>query len=352
MSSKQQPAAEPDRYQKQRLFAGIGDAGQERLRAGRVLICGCGALGSVIAETLVRAGVGFVRIVDRDFVELSNLQRQVLFDERDVVERLPKAVAAAEKLREINSLVEVEPIIADIDFSNVRGFVEDVDLILDGTDNFEVRFLINDAALETGTPWIYAGCIGSHGQVMAIFPGVTGCLRCLMGSVPDPGTMETCDTAGVLGPAINVVASLEAVAALKILTGQRELVEPVLLAVDVWDGTLRAINVENLRDQSSCPACHQGERAWLSGDRGSTTTVLCGRNAVQVSPRQLARICLPDLAQRLRDTGAVNHNQYLLRLQLSDPDFDVTVFKDGRAIISGTEDLGVARGVYSRYIGL
>src|SRR5579872_6214308 len=204
-----------ERYSKQLLFSPIGEAGQRRLLAGRALLCGCGALGSVVAETLVRAGVGFLRIVDRDFVELSNLQRQVLFEERDVEERLPKAVAAAEKLKRINSTVQIESMVADIDSTNVLRLFDGIDLVLDGSDNFELRFLVNDASLETGVPWIYAGVIAAHGQMMPIFPGRSGCLRCLIDRVPDPGSMETCDTAGVLGPAVQVIASLEAVEAIK-----------------------------------------------------------------------------------------------------------------------------------------
>jgi adenylyltransferase/sulfurtransferase len=305
----------------------------------------------VLAETLARAGVGFLRIVDRDFVEISNLQRQVLFDEQDIAEKLPKAVAAANKLRKINSDVTIEPVVADIGHTNILSLAEGVDLILDGTDNFEVRFLINDASLETGLPWIYAGCIGSHGQSMTIFPGQTACLRCLIESVPEPGSTETCDTAGVLGPAINIIASLEAVDALKILSGQAELVSPVLTVVDVWDGTFRRMNIRELRDRADCPACKRGERAWLSGSKGSQTTVLCGRNAVQVSPAGKLTLTFEELREKLAALGEVTHNPYLLRLVLRNPDYEVTVFRDGRAIIKGTDDVGLARGIYSRYIG-
>ena len=340
-----------ERYRKQVLFSGLREDGQRRLLASRALVCGCGALGTVVAETLVRAGVGFVRIVDRDFVELSNLQRQVLFDEHDVRSRLPKAVAAAEKLRRINSEIVIEPIVADIDAGNVRSLVEGIDLILDGTDNFEVRFLINDAALETGVPWVYAGVIGSHGQMMPVFPGKTACLRCLIESPPDAGSMETCDTAGVLGPAVNVVASLEAATALKILSGHADEVRPELTILDVWEMTFRTMSVRDLRAKSGCPACHQGERSWLRGERGSHSTVLCGRNAVQVSPAERGKTPLDELAERWKSSGAVQQNAWLARLSLRNPDFEITVFRDGRAIIQGTEDLAVARGLYARYVG-
>ena len=342
---------EMERYSRQILFAGLREEGQQHLLASKVLLCGCGALGTVLADTLARAGVGFIRIVDRDFVELSNLQRQVLFDERDIADQLPKAIAAAEKLRKINSSIAIEPVVADIDHTNILQLAAGVDLILDGTDNFEVRFLINDASLETGIPWIYAGCVGSHGQTMTIFPNETACLRCLIDSVPEPGSTETCDTAGVLGPAVNVVASIESIDAMKILSGQRELVSPSLTIVDVWDGSLRKMSVRDLRERTDCPACKGGERVWLSGSRGSQTTILCGRNSVQVSPGRRVSLSFDELRDRLEGVGEVTHNQYLLRLRLSNPDFEVTVFRDGRAIVTGTEDVGIARSLYSRYIG-
>ncbi len=340
-----------ERYSRQILFSGIGEEGQRKILASRVLLCGCGALGTVLADTLVRAGVGFLRVVDRDFVEISNLQRQVLFDENDVASRTPKAIAAAEKLRAINSDVTIEPHVADIDHTNILGFAEGVDLILDGTDNFEIRYLINDASLETGIPWVYAGCIGSHGQSMAVFPNETACLRCLMESAPDPGTTETCDTAGILGPTVNVIASLQAVDALKILAGRREAVAATLTIIDVWDGTLRNMSVADLRDRAQCPACMGGERNWLSGKQGARSTVLCGRNAVQITPPNKAALSLEDLEAKLSGTGRVTRNPFLLRLVLSDPDFDVTVFRDGRAIIKGTDDVTLAKSLYARYIG-
>jgi len=343
--------ADVDRYSRQILFQGIGAEGQQRIRAGRVLLCGCGALGSAIADSLVRAGVGFLRIVDRDFVELSNLQRQVLFDEQDIAEQLPKAIAAARKLAKINSDVTLDPLVADIDHTNILALADGVDLILDGMDNFETRFLINDAALERHLPWVYGGCVGSHGQVLPIIPGETACLRCLIGDVPGPGMTETCDTAGVIGPAVNVVAALQVTAALKILTGQRELLEPVLTIVDVWDGTLRRMSVANLRERSNCPACVGGARDWLSGNKGSQTTILCGRNAVQVSPPEKRPLSLPELAARLRSSGEVTHNPFLVRLTLPGGEFQLTIFADGRAIIKGTDDITVARSLYARYVG-
>ncbi|MBX3445039.1 MAG: ThiF family adenylyltransferase [Planctomyces sp.] len=339
------------RYRKQALFPGIGEDGQQRLRDGRVLVVGCGALGSVAAETLVRAGVGFVRIVDRDFVETSNLQRQVLFDERDVQERQPKAPAAARKLAEINSGVEVEPVVADVRPDNVLELMDGIDVVVDGTDNFETRLLLNDASLDTGIPWVNGGCVGSHGQVMTILPGRGACFRCLLEDVPDPGSSETCDTAGVIGPAVNVVASLQCVDALKILCGRTDQLESVLTVVDVWDGTYRRLNLADLPERNDCPACRKGDRSWLRGDRLSQTAILCGRNAVQVSPATRLQLSLAEAAERLSQHGDVHQNAYLVRLVLHESSAEITLFRDGRAIIQGTDDPALARSLYARFIG-
>lgn len=338
-----------ERYSRQVRFAGIGAAGQHALARGRALVCGCGALGSVLAETLVRAGVGFVRIVDRDFVELSNLQRQVLFDEADAAEPLPKAIAAARKLARINSTVTVEPVVADLDRRNVRDLMRDVGVVLDGTDNFETRFLLNDAALELGTPWVYGGCIGSHGQTMTILPHQSACLRCVIEAPPPAGTVETCDTAGVLGPAIQVVAALQAVSALKLLAGRREAIAPRLIIVDVWEGVWRTIDLTGLRDRNQCPACVRGERLWLAGHETSHTTRLCGRHAVQVTPATPAELDLPRLAERLRAAGRVTVTPFLVRLSVGE--LELTIFRDARAIVKGTDDLTVARTAYAKYVG-
>lgn len=343
------------RYHKQMLFAGIGAEGQQRLAESRVLIVGCGALGCVLADAMVRAGVGHVRIVDRDFVELSNLQRQILFDEQDVIDHLPKAIAAERRLRRVNSEVTIEPIVADVDYRNIAELASDVNLMLDGTDNFEIRYLINDLSLETNIPWIFTGCTGSVGQIMPVFPNQSACLRCLMQSPPPPGSTETCDTAGVLGPAVNVVASLQAAIALKILVGKGDQVERRLNIVDVWTGSVRPIDVSHLRDSTACPACHKGERLWLHGSQKSASTVLCGRNAVQITPSEKLQLSLGELATRLESAGTVTSNPFLVRVTIvqasSEIPIELTVFPDGRAIIRGTNDPGVARSLYSRYIG-
>jgi molybdopterin/thiamine biosynthesis adenylyltransferase len=338
-----------DRYARQVRFGPLGQEGQRRLLASRALIVGCGALGTVLANTLVRAGVGHVRIVDRDFVELNNLQRQVLFDEADVAAAMPKAVAAAEKLRRINSAVEVEAIVADADHTNIVGLCDGVDMILDGTDNFEIRFLLNDAAVKLGIPWVYGGCLGAEGQTMTILPGETPCLRCLMAETPPPGSMPTCDTAGILAPIIGVIASLEAMEALKILSGNRDAVNRTLSVIELWDNRLRQVQVASLRESVDCPCCRQGEFPWLSGERGGHTAVLCGRNAVQLSFPGRERLDMDALAGKLSTAGRVSRNPFLLRLHV-DP-HTLTIFPDGRAIIGGTDDVATARTLYARYVG-
>jgi adenylyltransferase/sulfurtransferase len=338
-----------ERYSRQMRFYGVGEAGQRKLLEARVTLCGCGALGTVLANVLVRAGVGFVRVVDRDFIETSNLQRQVLFDERDVTDNLPKAEAAARKLRAINSAITVEPVVTDIDRTNIVELCQDADLILDGTDNFEIRYLINDVAVKLGKPWVYGGCIGSHGQVMAILPGQTPCLRCVFEAAPAPGEAGTCETAGVLGPIVNIVASLQATEALKILTGNLEAVTRELVYLDIWENVQRRIKVAPLLGKVDCPCCRQRRFEWLEGLHGAQTTSLCGRNAVQVSHRTPNRLNFEEMARNLRLMGEVSYNRFLLKFQVDSYEF--TVFPDGRAIIKGTSDVERARTLYAKYVG-
>ncbi len=338
-----------ERYARQVRYAPLGAEGQRRMLASRALVCGCGALGSVLANTLARAGVGHLRIVDRDFVELNNLQRQVLYEESDVAAAIPKAIAAAEHLRRVNSEIEIEPVVADIDPSNIMSLCEGVDCIVDGTDNFETRFLVNDAALSANIPWVYGGCIGSEGQSMTILPGETPCLRCLMGEPPPPGTTPTCDTAGVLGPIVGVIASLQSCEAIKILSGQRAAVSPWLTVVELWDNRLRQMSLSGLREEKNCPACDRREFPWLRGERGSHTAVLCGRNSVQLSYPGRERLSLIELEQNLGGVGRVTRNPFLLRLAVDE--YLLTIFPDGRAIIGGTDDVATARSLYARYVG-
>jgi adenylyltransferase/sulfurtransferase len=338
-----------ERYSRQIRFHGMGEEGQRRLLHARVTLCGCGALGTVLANALVRAGVGHLRLVDRDFIETSNLQRQVLFDEHDVADNLPKAEAAARKLAAINSSVHVDPVVTDIDRTNVLELVHDADLILDGTDNFEVRYLINDAAVKLNKPWVYGGCIGSHGQTMTILPGETPCLRCVFEAAPAPGEAGTCETAGVLGPVVNVIASLQATEALKILAGRSDRINRELIYLDLWENVQRRIKVAPLFGKVDCPCCRRRQFEWLEGAHGSQTTSLCGRNAVQVSQRSPARLNFEEMAAHLGQTGEVSYNRFLLKFSVDGYEF--TVFPDGRAIIKGTSDVDKARTLYAKYVG-
>lgn len=338
-----------DRYIRQARFAPLGDEGQRQLGAGRVLVCGCGALGSVLANTLARAGVGFLRIVDRDFLELNNLQRQVLYDEADVAAGFPKAIAAADRLRSINSQIVIEPIVADVTHANVDELAGDVDVIVDGTDNFETRYLVNDYAVKHRRPWIYGGCIGAEGQSMTILPGETACLACLMPDAPPPGTTPTCDTAGVLASAVNVVASIQAAEAIKILSDNREVVSRNLTIFDLWENRVRLIDLASLAEQSDCATCGRGEFPWLDGRRGSRPAVLCGRNAVQLNPAKPGGVSLDTLEKQLLGVGQIERNAYLLRLAIDK--FVLTVFADGRTIVGGTDDPTLARAVHAKYIG-
>ncbi|MSV35370.1 MAG: thiazole biosynthesis adenylyltransferase ThiF [Bryobacterales bacterium] len=332
------------RYSRQIRFAPLGEQGQANIRAARVAIVGCGALGTVQAEAMARAGVGRLRLIDRDFVEWSNLQRQFLFDEADAAEALPKAVAAARRLAKVNSEVEIEPMVADLTPASAPDLFEDIDLILDGTDNFETRFLINDAAVSAGIPWIYGAAVGSYGIKLPIVPGMTACLRCVY---PEPprGAQPTCETEGVLAAVTATIAALQAGDALKMLALGTDSVVARLTTVDVWTGAIRQL-APPPRDPD-CPCCVRREFVHLNGSRRAPIS-LCGRNAVQIHERSRP-VDLPELAQRLSAVAPVRSNEFALRVVI-DP-YELTVFADGRAIIKGTQDAGVARSLYARYIG-
>jgi molybdopterin/thiamine biosynthesis adenylyltransferase len=336
-----------DRYSRQTLFEGIGAEGQRRLRASRVAVVGCGALGSAQVETLARAGVGRLLIADRDFVEESNLQRQTMFTERDARERVPKAVAAARRVAEVNSDVECVAEVVDVNASNVERLINGCDLVLDGTDNFATRFLLNDACVKHGTAWVYGAAVGSYGVTLTIRPGVTPCLRCVFPEEPAAGSAPTCDTAGVVMPIISIVAAVQASEALKLLTGRRESLHGGLMQFDVWRNEWRRIGAG--ARAADCPACVLGRFDALAAEGGDMTTVLCGRDAVQVTPRRAARIDLPALAARLSAAGEVKSNPYLVRLRAGD--YELTVFGDARAIVRGTDDAALARSLYARYVG-
>ncbi len=340
------------RYSRQILFHEIGERGQGRLLASRVTLVGCGALGTVLANTLVRAGVGFVRICDRDFIERNNLQRQVLFDEDDIAANLPKAEAAARKLRRINSGVTVEGVVTDVNHTNIERLAEGAHLLLDGTDNFETRYLINDLAVATGRPWIYGAVIGATGMCMPIIPGETACLRCVFDEPPPPELTPTCDTAGVIGPAVNIVASFQAQEAIKILTGRSDALIRGLMNLDIWTGRNTIVNVQPGFEKGDCPCCKRKRFDYLDGSAGSRATSLCGRDAVQIDPRRDGgRTNFEAVAAKLRGiaTGEVLQNAFMVRCTVGE--YDITVFADGRAIIKGTADVETARTVYAKYVG-
>lgn len=339
-----------DRYSRQTLFEPIGDDGQRRLVASRAVMIGCGALGTVLANTLVRAGLGFLRICDRDYIEPNNLQRQVLFDENDIAQNLPKAEAARRKLVAINSSVIVEAVVRDANHRNIESLIDGVDIILDGTDNFETRYLINDAAVSRNIPWVYGAVIGSTGLVLPVLPGETACLRCVFESAPPAELSPTCDTAGVIGAAVNVVASLQAVEAMKILIGDRDAVSRDLISIDVWAQRYVNLNIGDRLDD--CPCCGKREFEYLSGKLAGDTTTLCGRDAVQVLPAQRdGRVDFDAVAAKLTPvaSGPIARSPFMLKAAI-DP-FVLTVFADGRAIIKGTKKPDEARSIYARYVG-
>ena len=333
-----------ERYSRQVLFPGIGRDGQRKLAAARVALVGCGATGSALASLLTRAGVGSIRIVDRDYVEPSNLQRQSLFDESDAAQSLPKAVAAARKIAAFNSQIIVEPQVADLVPANVESLLEGMQLILDGTDNFETRYLLNDFAVKASLPWIYTAAVGSYGVTLNVLPGKTACLACLFPDLPH-GTLETCETAGILNSAVNLAASIAATEAFKVLVGADAWVRRTLLSFDVWSNQHAEVRAEDPRP--GCRACGDREFLHLAG-AGRAHITLCGRNSVQIHERHRP-IDFSEVSQRLKPHGAVRHNDFVLKFW-PEP-YEMTLFPDGRAIIKGTTDTAVARSLYARYVG-
>ena len=333
-----------ERYSRQILFPGIGEAGQERLLASRVAIVGCGALGSQQASLLVRAGVGEVRIIDRDFVEQSNLQRQTLFDERDAAECLPKAVAAEAHLKRANSGVSVRGIVADLNAETAAALLDGAQVILDGTDNFETRYLLNDFSLQSAVPWIYGAAVASSGVTMTIVPGDGPCLACLFPE-PPAGIHATCDTEGIISAAAAVVASLQVTEALKLLVGDRNSLHRKLISLDVWKNHFQAIDPGPPAED--CRACQRREFAYLSGSRTVPVT-MCGRNSVQIRERNRP-VDFAELERLLKPLGTVRYNPFVF--QFTAAPYEMTIFTDGRAIIKGTTDPAVARSLYARYIG-
>jgi adenylyltransferase/sulfurtransferase len=333
-----------EKYSRQILFPPIGAEGQEKLLASRALILGCGALGTAQANALARAGVGTLRLVDRDFVEESNLQRQILYDETDARERMPKAIAAARKLKQINSEISVEGVVEDVDNRNIEKLVSGFQVILDATDNFEARYLLNEVSVKLALPWVYGAVVASYGMTMTILPGRTACLACLF-PAPPAGAYETCDTVGVIGPAVSWVAAIQVTEALKVLLGRLQELHGAMLAYDIWKNHLQEVRP---RRDPQCKVCGAKEFAYLSRTAPVHTT-LCGRDSVQIHATGSRRLDLAELKVRLEQFGRVRANEFLLIFSVDA--YELTVFSDGRAIVKGTHDPAVARSVYAKYIG-
>ena len=333
-----------DRYSRQVLFAGIGEQGQQKLLAAHVAIVGCGATGAAVAGLLARAGVGTLTLIDRDYVEWSNLQRQVLFEEEDAAEGLPKAEAARRRIARFNSQTQVHAHVADLVPANIHAILADAQLVLDATDNFETRYLLNDYAVEQNKPWIYAGAVGSYAVTMNILPGTTACLACFFPGPPS-GMVETCDTSGILNAAVNLAASLEAVEAIKWIVGAHDRMRQTLFSCDVWSNEISEIDTSHPRPH--CAVCGQHQFPHLAGV-GRPQITLCGRNSVQIHERNRP-IDFAELERKLQSHGAVRRNDMLLRFDHGE--HRITVFKDGRAIVQGTTDVGLARSLYARFVG-
>lgn len=372
-NSKSEIFMDISRYHRQTLLPGIGEEGQCKLLGSKAFIVGCGALGTVIANMLARAGVGHLVIIDRDFIEITNLQRQVLFDEQDVKDAIPKAEAAKRKIAGINSQVKVTAIVDDLNHTNLEKYLLDdgpANIIVDGVDNFETRFLVNDAAVKHKIPYVYGGAVGTVGMSYAILPHssttdthetpwelagmATPCLRCIFEQAPPPGMNPTCDTAGVLGPVVSIIANYQCVEAIKVLTGNWQAICPTLLHLDVWSNLVKQFKVKRAYDVGECECCKKRNFEFLSGKFGSSTTTLCGRNAVQLSHKQEGqKLDFEQIAARLKSHGSVTANKFMLRAEITDMGvpYELTLFTDGRAIVKGTKEATVAKNIYAKYVG-
>lgn len=339
---------EIQRYSRQVKFAGWGQEEQEMLSNGRVLILGCGGLGSAAASLLARAGVGQLKLVDRDYMELSNLQRQILYDEHDVKEGLPKVIAAKRKVHEINANVNAEAVIADVNRMNIEKLVENIDVVIDATDNFETRFLLNDACVKHRIPWIYGACIESHGMCMTIIPGKTPCLRCIIERLPDKDAAPTCERVGVLGAIVTIIASIQANEAMKIVAQKNDEINKNIISIDIWNNSYQIVDSISADENKTCSVCRQHKFDFLSGRFGKAYTKIMGQNAVQIIPFEEGKVDLPKLAIELSSLGSVMVNEYLIRFLIDN--FELSIFQDGRTIINGTTDTGIARNFYSKYV--
>ncbi|MGQ0543530.1 MAG: ThiF family adenylyltransferase [Blastocatellia bacterium] len=337
-----------DRYSRQILFGAIGKRGQEKLLNSRVLLVGCGALGASHAEMLARAGVGKLRIVDRDFVEYTNLQRQTLFKEEDAENRMPKAVAAKQRIGEINSEIDVEATIADVNNSNVESLIDGCDIVMDGTDNFQIRYLLNDACVKHNKTWIYGAAVSSYGTTMTIIPGESPCLRCIFEEMPDAGSSPTCDTAGVIMPIISSISAVQVAEAVKLLVGDRKSLHGSLMQIDVWQNDWRKIKL--VGPNPECVTCGKRSFEFLDAESQEFAAVLCGRDAVQIAPPRPIVLNLDDFAANLSHLAGIKQNEYLVRFTVKNN--EITIFRDGRAIIKGTDDISAARSLYAKYVGM
>jgi molybdopterin-synthase adenylyltransferase len=335
------------RYSRQTFFAEIGEAGQQKLLQSRVAVVGLGALGSVISQLLVRAGVGHLTVIDRDLVELHNLQRQTLYDEEDVRSRLPKAYVAGQKLRRINSEIEVREVVADLNPKNAGRWLGEADLILDGSDNLETRFLINDFCVAEGKPWIYGGVIGSVGMTMNIVPGQTACLRCVFSELPGPGELPSCDTVGILNSLPALVGAIKVAEAIKLLIGSADWRRD-LLWLDLWKNQFKTLQVSAI---PSCECCGQRKFSFLEAKATAWVTALCGRNTVQISPAEERALDLSSLSTSLARHGRVENNGYLLNFQPREDQTTLVIFPTGRVLVQGTHDEALARSLYAKYLG-
>ncbi len=334
-----------ERYSKQVLFSEIGEEGQKRLNDAKVVIIGCGALGTVVANNLARSGVGYIRIVDRDYIELSNLQRQILFDEEDIENNLPKVIAAEYKLKKINSSITMDSIIKDVNSSNIVGICKDMDLILDATDNLNIRYLINDVSIKLNIPWIYGAVIGSTGMTHTIIPKETPCFRCIMPNIPPAGSIDSCDLVGVLNSIVNMIASMQSTEAIKLLIGKREAIIKGLRYIDVWNNDFETIEISN---KDNCPACGNNEFEFLNRD-SKDAIFLCGKDSVQINPMN-GEIYSNNIIDRLEARGIeVIKNKFFLKFEVEDITF--TLFYDGRAILKNISDTTQAKILYGKYIG-
>ena len=335
------------RYSRQILFNQIGKIGQKKLFNSRVLLVGCGALGASHAEMLARAGIGKIRVVDRDFVEFSNLQRQTMFSESDASKRLPKVIACKNRIAKINSEIEVEAIVADVNHTNIESLIENCDLIIDGTDNFQVRYLVNDACIKHNKMWIYGAAVSSYGVTMTIIPNETPCLRCIFEEIPAVGSSPTCDTAGVIMPIISTISAVQVTEALKVLTGKFDKLHGSLLQFDVWENDWRKIKLGKPNDDCIC--CGQRKFEFLDAENVEFFTTLCGRDSVQISAPKPTKLDLIKLAATLKNIADVKQNEYLVRFKIEN--YELTIFQDARAIIKGTDDFTTARSLYAKYVG-